>query len=100
MMWATPAVGRPLRPRSDQPTAVAHQLAVGQLVHLSPGLDATRRDAEPAIGGQCARIEAGPLYEPVAALRRKRVDLEDLDLAVDDRDVAGESEPQPSASGG
>ena len=31
-----------LRPAeaSDQPAAVAHQLAIGQLVHLAPGLDA------------------------------------------------------------
>jgi hypothetical protein len=29
---------------SDQPAAVAHQLAAGQLVHLAPGLDATRGD--------------------------------------------------------
>src|SRR6202035_495229 len=34
---------------SDQPAAVAHQLAVGQLVHLTPSLDAARGDAEPAV---------------------------------------------------
>src|SRR4029450_11361489 len=45
---------------SDQPAAVAQQLAVGQLVHLAPGLDAARGDAEPAVrGGQRPRGEGG-----------------------------------------
>src|SRR4051794_11152763 len=47
---------------SDQPAAGAHQLAVGQLVHLAPGLDAARRDAEPAVRrGQRTRVEPGAL---------------------------------------
>src|ERR1035437_7850275 len=54
---------------SDQPAAVAHQLAVGQLVHLAPGLDAARGDAEPAVrGGQRTRVEAGARGEPVNAV--------------------------------
>src|ERR1017187_6472637 len=58
---------------SDQPAAVAHQLAVGQLVHLAPSLDAARRDTEPAVRrGQRTRVEAGA-----------RGDLEDLDFALD-----------------
>ena len=51
---------------SDQPAAVAHQLAVGQLVHLAPGLDAARGDAEPAVRrGQRTRVQAGVRGEPV-----------------------------------
>src|SRR5580704_17322541 len=56
---------------SDQPAAVAHQLAVGQLVHLAPSLDAARRDAEPAVRrGQRTRVEAGVRDEPVTPLLR------------------------------
>src|SRR5918992_513728 len=63
---------------SGQPAAVAHQLAVGQLVHLAPGLDAARRDAEPAVRcGLRARVEAGARDEPGTQLLRQRVDLED-----------------------
>ena len=47
-------------PSFDQPAAVAHQLAVGQLVDLAPGLDAARGDAEPAVApGRRPRVEAG-----------------------------------------
>src|SRR4051794_41901485 len=52
---------------SDQPAAVAHQLAVGQLVHLAPSLDAAWGDAEPAVrrargrgGEDGGRAEPGP----------------------------------------
>jgi hypothetical protein len=34
---------------SDQPAAIAHQLAVGQLVHLAPSLDAARGNPEPTV---------------------------------------------------
>src|SRR6202140_1440482 len=65
---------------SDQPAAVAHQLAVGHLVHLAPSLDAARGDAEPAVRrGQRTRVEAGACGEPVTPLLRQRVDLEDPD---------------------
>jgi hypothetical protein len=86
---------------SDQPAAVAHELAVGQLVHLAPGLDAAQRDAEPAVRrGQCTRVEAGARGEPVTPLLRQRVDLEDLDFAIDHGHVAGVAQPQPNGSGG
>ena len=65
---------------SDQPAAVAHQLAAGQLVHLAPSLDAARGDTEPAVRrGQRTWVEAGVRDEPVTPLLRQRVDLEDLD---------------------
>src|ERR1035437_1588496 len=46
-----PAPGHAARPAeaSDPAAAVAHQLAVGQLVHLAPSLDAARGDAGPAV---------------------------------------------------
>jgi hypothetical protein len=63
---------------SDQPAAVAHQLAVGQLVHLAPSLDAAQGDAEPAVRrGQRTRVEAGARGEQVTPFLRQRVDLED-----------------------
>src|SRR5918993_519522 len=75
---------------SGQPAAVAHQLAVGQLVHLAPSLDAARGDAEPAVRrGQRARVEAGARGEPVTPLLRQRVDLEDLHFAIYHGHVAG-----------
>src|SRR5688572_13469504 len=81
---------------SDQPAAVAHQLAVGQLVHLAPGLDAARGDAQPAVRrGQRTRVEAGARGEPVTPLLRQRVDLEDLDLALDHGHVARVAQRQP-----
>src|SRR4051812_8543264 len=68
---------------SDQPTAVAHQLAVGQFVHLAPSLHTSRPDAEPAVRrGQVPRVEAGARGEAVSSLPRQRVELEDLDLAL------------------
>src|SRR5215204_2355943 len=86
---------------SDQPAAVAHQLAVGQLVHLAPGLDAARGDAEPAVRrGQRARVEAGAGGEPVTPLLRQSVDLEDLDFALEHGHVAGVAQPQPNGPGG
>src|ERR1035437_7352895 len=50
---------------SDQPAAVAHQLAVGQLVHLAPGLDAARGDAEPEV-----RVARARGSKPVRAANR------------------------------
>jgi hypothetical protein len=50
---------------SDQPAAVAHQLAVGQLVHLAPGLDAARGDAEPEV-----RVASARGSKPVRAANR------------------------------
>ncbi len=45
---------------SDQPAAVAHQLAVGRLVNLAPDLNAARGDMEQAARrGQRTRVEAG-----------------------------------------
>src|SRR5215204_150748 len=86
---------------SDQPVAFAHQLAVGQLIHLAPGLDAARGDAEPAVRrGQRTRVEAGARGEPVTQLLRQRVDLEDLDFALDHGHVAGVAHPQPNGPGG
>jgi hypothetical protein len=86
---------------SDQPAAVAHQLAVGQLVHLAPSLDAAREDAEPAVRrGRPTRVEAGARGEPVTPLLWQRVDLEDLDFAIDHGHVAGVAQPQPNGSGG
>src|SRR5215210_4920225 len=56
------APGRGVRPTS----ALAHQLTVGQPVHLAPSLDAARGDTEPAIRrGQRTRVEAGARGEPV-----------------------------------
>src|SRR5205823_14681110 len=40
---------------SDQPAAVAHQLAVGHLVHLAPGLDAARERGSALTGPGAAR---------------------------------------------
>src|SRR6266536_4594593 len=66
---------------SDQPAAVAHQLAVVQLVHLAPSLDAARGDAEPAVrGGQRTRVEAGERGEPAPPLPRQSTDLDNLDF--------------------
>src|SRR5438874_7165823 len=81
--WSHGHAARPAE-ASDQPAAVAHQLAVGQLVHLAPSLEAARGDAEPAVRrGQCTRVEAGVRDETVIPLLRQRVDLEDLDIALD-----------------
>ena len=74
----TMGLGHAARPveASDQPAAVAHQLAVGKLVYLAPGLDAARGDAEPAVRcGLPARVETGARGEPVAPLLRQSVDL-------------------------
>src|SRR5688500_15059665 len=50
---------------SGRPAAVAHQLAIWQLVHLAPGLDTARGDSEPAVRrGQCTWVEAGARGEP------------------------------------
>src|SRR5215213_6512752 len=69
---------------SDQPAAVAHQLAVGQLVSLPPSLDAAQGDAEPAVRrGERTRVEASARCEPVPVLLRQRVDLEDLNYPLD-----------------
>src|SRR5262249_27550317 len=96
-----PADAARLAEASDQPTAVAHQLAVGQLVHLAPRLDAVRGDAEPAVRrGQRTRVEAGVRGEPVTPLPRQRVDLEDLDVALDHGHVAGVAQPQPDGPAG
>src|SRR3712207_273279 len=87
-LWATAT--RRSAEDSDRPAAIAHQLAVGQLVHLAPGLDAARGDAEPAVRrGLRTRVEAGARGEPVTPLPRQRVDLEDLDFAIDDGRVGG-----------
>src|SRR2546429_104544 len=78
--WSLWAPGHAARPAeaSGQPAAVAHQLAVGHLVHLAPSLDGARGDAKPAVRrGQRTRIEAGVRAEPVTPLLRQRVDLED-----------------------
>ena len=87
---------------SDQRAAVAHQLAVGHLVHLAPSLDAPRGDAEPAVRrGQRTRVEAGARGEPVTrSCGSAPVDLEDLDFALDHGHVAGVAQPQPNGSGG
>src|ERR687889_215373 len=86
---------------SDQPETVAHQLAVGQLVHLAPSLDAKRQDAEPAVRcGLRSRVETGARGEPVTPLLRQRDDLEDLDFAVDHGHVAGVAQPLPNGPGG
>jgi len=96
----SPDAARPAE-ASDQPAAIAHQLAVGQLVHLAPGLDAARGDAEPAVRrGRRTRVEAGARGEPVTPLLWQRVDLEDLDFAIDHVHVAGVAQPQPNGSGG
>src|SRR5215207_2683003 len=96
----SPDAARPAE-ASDQPAAIAHQLAVGQLVHLAPGLDAARGDAEPAVRcGRRTRVEAGARGEPVTPLLWQRVDLEDLDFAIDHGHVAGMAQPQPNGSGG
>src|SRR5215216_6150520 len=98
--WA-PATRRAWPRRQNQPAAVAHQLAIGQLVHLAPGLDAARGDAEPAVRrGQRTRVEAGARDEPLTPPLRQRVDLEDLDFAIDHGHVAGVTQPQPNGSGG
>src|SRR5215217_9512513 len=87
-------VGHGAPPLVAQPAAVAHQLAVGQLVLLAPGLDAAREDTEPAIRrGQRTRVEAGARGEPVTLLPRQRVDLEDLDVALNHGHVAGVAQP-------
>src|SRR3954447_19717254 len=100
VLIVSPSFGRRVR-ASDQPAAVAHQLAVGQLVGLTPSLHAAGRDAEPPVG-LCLRprVEAGPLGEVVASLPRQRVDLEDLHLTLDHRHVTGRAQPQPDEPGG
>src|SRR5919112_5334042 len=62
--------------RSDQPAAVAHQLAAFEFVHLAPGMDPARADAEPAVRcglragrSRCARRTGHPAP---AAARRSR----------------------------
>src|SRR5215217_2456577 len=66
---------------SRQPATVAHQLAVGHLVHLAPRLDAARGDAKPAVRrSQRTRIEAGARDEPLSRLTRQCADLQDLDV--------------------
>jgi hypothetical protein len=97
----SPDAARPAE-TSDRPAALAHQLAAFELVRLAPGLDAARKDAEPAV--RCvlrARVETGARGEPVTPLLRQRVDLEDLgDFAIDHGNVAGVAQPQPNGPGG
>ena len=82
-IWVTGHAARPAE-ASDQPAAVAHQLAVGHLGHLAPSLGAARGDTEPAVRrGQRTRVEAGARGEPVTPLLRQLVDLEDLDFDLD-----------------
>src|SRR5918998_6192229 len=96
MLIVSPSVGA-----SIQPAAIAHQLAAGQLVHLPPGLDAARDDAEPGIRGvKRARVEPGAGGEPVTRLPWQLAAYEDLDLALDHRDVAGAAHSQPHGAGG
>src|SRR5829696_5392751 len=91
---------RRARRASDQPAAVTHQLAARQLIDLAPGLDTTRGDTEPAVRrGLRAWIEACARRELVTPLLRQRVDLEDLDLAIDHGYVPGVAQPQPNGSG-
>src|SRR4051794_4462169 len=96
----SPSVGR-RRPRaSDQPAAVAHQLTIRQLVHLAPSLHTSGRDAEPPVRrGLCPRVEAGAFGEAVAPIPRQRVDLEDLDLALDHRHITGGAQADPDEPG-
>jgi hypothetical protein len=51
-------------------------------------------------GAASARVEAGARDEPVTQLLRQRVDLEDLDFAIDHRHVAGMAHPQPNGPTG
>src|SRR5664279_192092 len=86
---------------SDQPVSVAHQFAVGQLVHLTPRLDAAGGGAKPRVrSGQRTRVEAGVRDEPVAPLPRQRADLDDIDVTLDHGHVAGATQPQPNGPGG
>jgi hypothetical protein len=50
-------------------------------------------------GAASARVEAGARDEPVTQLLRQRVDLEDLDFALDHGHVAGVAHPQPNGPG-
>src|SRR5580700_8965445 len=112
MLIVSPSVGRTARrasgpghaarpaEASDQPAAVAHQLAAGQLVRLAPSLDPERGDAEPAVRrGQRPRVKARVRGEPVTPLLRQRVDLENLDFTLDHGHVAGVAQPQPDGPG-
>src|SRR5215210_1731798 len=86
--------------RGFEPAAVAHQLAAGQLVGLAPGLDPARGDAKPAVPPVLGtRVEAAARGEPVSRLLRQCVDLDDLDVALDHRHVAGVAQAEPSGSG-
>ena len=51
-------------------------------------------------GAASARVEAGARDEPLTALLRQRVDLEDLDFAIDHGHVAGVAQRQPNGPAG
>src|SRR3954451_1597799 len=88
------ASGDPL----NEPAAVAHELAVSELVLLAPGLNPARGDAEPAEARRLARVEAAALGEVVPQLGRDLVD--DRDVAVDHGYVADVAEPQSCRAAG
>jgi hypothetical protein len=46
------------------------------------------------------RVEAGARGEPVTSLLRQRVDLQDLDFAIDHGQLAGVVQPRPNGPGG
>src|SRR5689334_12704472 len=103
MLIVPPSVGAPSGPAraSGQPAPVPHQLAARQFVHLAPGLDAARGNPEPAVWrSQLTRVEAGTRGEPVPPFPRQFAHLENLDLALDHRHVAGRAEAQPDGPGG
>jgi drug/metabolite transporter (DMT)-like permease len=97
------AGGRAARRESaSDPVTVAHEIAAGQLVDLTPGLDAPRADVEVGVTfGQLARVEAGLDCEGVTCggwnVGRRGYRLHG---PLDQHQVAGRADAQPDLARG
>jgi drug/metabolite transporter (DMT)-like permease len=97
------AAGRAAQRESpSDPVTVTHEIAAGQLVHLAPGLDTPRADAEAGVRvGQLARVEAGLDGEGVTCGGRN-VGRRGYRLhgPLDQHQVAGRADAQPDLARG
>ena len=85
----------------DQPGAVDHDVAPGELVGLAPALDGLGgHDEVTPLAFESARVEAGPLGEQVGLRRRDVRRGEGLDGTVDHHHVAGRADAEPHPAGG
>src|SRR5690242_7010054 len=89
------------RGSASDPVTVPHEIAVGQLIDLAPGLDAPRADVEVGVFGQLARVEAGLGSEGVTCGGRnvgRRGHR--LHGPLDQHQVAGRADAQPDLARG